>query len=1153
MKSTEMRINPIKHLARALVLGVGLGAATAQAQVILEVGGAGTIGDTTLTTAKVPAAGVNWTAAGGEGIKYSSLTSPTFTVPATHVNGEMVTLKFTHRYNFEDAWDGGEIFVNVNGAGETYVDETAFSQNGYTANNLVGSVWTGGEWAFNSATTDWFTEALIETIATVGPVNQGDTIAITFKGGWDDGYNQATDPTTPYGGPGPAWEIGTFQLSDASSAVFSSIDFMADSSAGFTAVSDPGLAGPWTYLKPTSVFEINADTLTADRYAPNVVGSVIDLSGADIAVVRLTGTLDAGDTFTLFNLTGGTSLTGTPGTLSLPPGTWNTSNLLVNGTIVCVLPLPPFTAPTPPPVTAGMIVWVSGDGVDASDPAQVRVAGADTFVTQWKDFSTNNHHATNATANDQPRYIASGLNGKPVLRFGQDNDDDGDRLYLGDLSADFPTAGSVFVVSTIDNDGRYNLFGNCGNDERWVADTWDEARPGSFRQGRSESANFTRSDWPTTGSHVFALESSSSTFEVLIDGDSIGTDTPAYNSGSGQNWTIGNRATNGQQLRGDIAELILFNRILTPLEANKVGGYLVQKYGLTTTYPPLYLTATLTRPADTQAYPTGTSIVASTEVAAGSVGGGTAPYTVEFWVDNVSAGTATTSDPYTLDLGPLANGPHEIYAKVTDSSTPTPVTATSATHAFTVAPAVATTTTLASSANPSIYGGATVTATVVANNSSTLTGGTVQFYDGVDVLGDPVAVDTATGKASYSLNLLEVGPHAITADYSGHGVYAASSALALSQVVNKMPLTVTASNVFRPTGTANPDPLPYKIAGYQNGETLGSSGVTGDPLLTTAANLASTAGDYAITCALGSLDAANYSFTLVSGTLTVAEVPNTFSVNFYVGPDWPYGGLTTDEEKANVKLDPYVAAGLGDWYTNGWLNFLVPWAPTSPQTPVTLTSNHGSLATFKFNDCRNGWTYAGVRTTLLGDGNGNMMDGHVNSTLQNDGDPNLFDMEVSEIPFAIYDVIFYMGANQDQFGDGTGVIEFNGGAERAFTLKSGAFDGTFTELVDATTPGNYIVFKGVTGSSFTTRTWGLGTGAIPGFNHLGPFGFQIRAAAADYDTWAGKYQSADLSDPAADYDGDGVNNDDERLFGLDPTSGASVNPISVPLDAAAGT
>ena len=67
---------------------------------------------------------------------------------------------------------------------------------------------------------------------------------------------------------------------------------------------------------------------------------------------------------------------------------------------------------------------------------------------QWNDCSGNSKHATNADGSHQPKYIASGLNGKPVLRFTQDNDDNGDRLKLGDLSADFPTAGSVFVVAT---------------------------------------------------------------------------------------------------------------------------------------------------------------------------------------------------------------------------------------------------------------------------------------------------------------------------------------------------------------------------------------------------------------------------------------------------------------------------------------------------------------------------------------------------------------------------------------------------------------------------------------------------------------------------------------------------------------------------------
>ena len=92
IKSPAIGRNGIKHLALALALGAGLGAGSVQAQAILEVGGAGVIGVTTLTTANVPA-GANWTAAGGEGFKYSSLISPPVTVTA---NGP-VTLKFNHR------------------------------------------------------------------------------------------------------------------------------------------------------------------------------------------------------------------------------------------------------------------------------------------------------------------------------------------------------------------------------------------------------------------------------------------------------------------------------------------------------------------------------------------------------------------------------------------------------------------------------------------------------------------------------------------------------------------------------------------------------------------------------------------------------------------------------------------------------------------------------------------------------------------------------------------------------------------------------------------------------------------------------------------------------------------------------------------------
>jgi hypothetical protein len=402
-------------------------------------------------------------------------------------------------------------------------------------------------------------------------------------------------------------------------------------------------------------------------------------------------------------------------------------------------------------------------------------------------------------------------------------------------------------------------------------------------------------------------------------------------------------------------------------------------------------------------------------------------------------------------------------------------------------PKTPTSITVVSSGTPTTYGqNVSFTATV----SPTPSGGTVQFKDGGIALGSPVTVNTGTGEAAYSSSALGAATHQITAEFSGNFAYEPSTTTEpISHGVDKASLTVTAVDAFRPTQTANPDPFTYTITGFQNGENLATSGVTGTPDLTTTAVLLSSPGDYTITCAVGSLAASNYSFTFSDGTLTVAEVEDIFSVNFY-----SYGGLSTEEQYANVRIAPGMPAGMSGWYASGWLNVEAPWGG-GLQTPQTLTSTKGTSATFTFKNCRNGGTYSdGPRNTLLGDGNGNLMDGHVNSTLLDDVPNHLFDMEVTDITFPVYDVIFYLGANQAQFGDGKGAIVFNG-VERGFTLKPGAFDGTFIEMVDENTEGNYIVYKDVTGSSFTAQTWGTGIAdGRTGFVHVGPFGFQIKDA-----------------------------------------------------------
>lgn len=57
---------------------------------------------------------------------------------------------------------------------------------------------------------------------------------------------------------------------------------------------------------------------------------------------------------------------------------------------------------------------------------------------------------------------------------------------------------------------------------------------------------------------------------------------------------------------------------------------------------------------------------------------------------------------------------------------------------------------------------------------------------------------------------------------------------------------------------------------------------------------------------------------------------------------------------------------------------------------------------------------------------------------------------------------------------------------------------------------------------------------------------------SDYDTWGAPYGLASGSEEG-DLDGDGLSNQEEYAFGLIPNSGASVNPIVVPLDKATGT
>ncbi|MDR3734173.1 MAG: MBG domain-containing protein [Acidobacteriaceae bacterium] len=174
--------------------------------------------------------------------------------------------------------------------------------------------------------------------------------------------------------------------------------------------------------------------------------------------------------------------------------------------------------------------------------------------------------------------------------------------------------------------------------------------------------------------------------------------------------------------------------------------------------------------------------------------------------------------------------------------------------------------------NP-VYGQAIiVTATVApATSTGTPTGSVTFSFDGGSP-GAPVSLNG--GQATFSPSQLAVGTHTVVAVYSGDSSFAASTSTSFTITVTPAVLTVTAISQMRSYGVANA-PLTYSITGFAYSDT--NAVVSGAPVLSTTATTTSDPGSFPVTITAGTLAAANYTFTLVPGTITVTTAANTIT------------------------------------------------------------------------------------------------------------------------------------------------------------------------------------------------------------------------------------------------------------------------------------
>lgn len=190
-------------------------------------------------------------------------------------------------------------------------------------------------------------------------------------------------------------------------------------------------------------------------------------------------------------------------------------------------------------------------------------------VTNWTDVSGHGRDANNVW--NSPTYNTNGPNGQPVVQFTNDflstsfNFDPFTEYTILGLSRYTGGANGRVIAS----DTRNWLFGHHGNgDAKWHAEGWIHNGGG------------TSTDWHLYAGTITGAGDPLANFWK----DGVQLATNANGSGNGTHMIgrlgLGGWHPNNETSNSEIAEVLIFDRVLTADELNNIGGYLNSKYAL---------------------------------------------------------------------------------------------------------------------------------------------------------------------------------------------------------------------------------------------------------------------------------------------------------------------------------------------------------------------------------------------------------------------------------------------------------------------------------------------------------------------------------------------------------------------------------------------
>lgn len=220
-------------------------------------------------------------------------------------------------------------------------------------------------------------------------------------------------------------------------------------------------------------------------------------------------------------------------------------------------------------------------------------------VSQWTDISGNNLNAVQDSANKRPNVVSDAINGKPAVHFDGSND----LLYTQALNLENTNKVSAFMVSKATGEAvileaSRNL--NTSATGFYVIENYDYGQQGISAALKGNTAgpyNNYLTIFRSTNTYSIpkiwftAFDKSQASYlnqiKMRVNGVDL-VNTNGYGAAHTNNFSndslfIGGRGAGGSNLDGDIAEVIVYNRLLTTAERTQVENYLNQRYNVSST------------------------------------------------------------------------------------------------------------------------------------------------------------------------------------------------------------------------------------------------------------------------------------------------------------------------------------------------------------------------------------------------------------------------------------------------------------------------------------------------------------------------------------------------------------------------------------------